>query len=222
MRLFAALLLLAFVGCKSEADRWADQLYECKVALYERGEVVYDVVDTSGWSIGGLPVWTTPDRVRELLGRADSGYPGAPWNAGYPAPFAERVSTHRYKGRGATYVFLGDSLAFLTSASLDGGSLRTDTGPLPSGSALIDIESRYPQSYECRSIPTQRYAALDSLSQTFIAVADTARGATVLLEVDEGGLVGAGIVWHRATDELIFSYRKETAASRSRTPSGDA
>ena len=182
------------VGCLDDDGRHSD----CVAG----GASAYDVVDTAGWGVGGLPLWTTPGRVVDALGEPDSAHPGAPWDA---SPASARrdttvsVVTLTWAPSGASYVFVGDTLALLAWGPLVEGRLLGTA--LEAGTPLADVRGLYPRSFRCRGHPVRRVPG--DAGPVFLTLADTLRGATVALAFGEGGLEGVGVDWDRATSDAL-------------------
>jgi len=204
VRLLAALFVLAVTGCENDAD---DPFYECRDAAVLRGEIVHDVEDTRSWSVGGLPLWTTPDWVLDTLGEPGWVHVGAPWDAEVGS--IEDVATLRYDSLHTAYVFVGDTLAFLAWAPLGPDGLSVEGHSFDAGVEIGDFRSTYPQSYRCRGWPL-RHVTADSVSPTYITLVDTVRGALVELQFEESGLASAGVYRHEGTSRALTRLRSRS------------
>lgn len=200
-RLIATLFVVAAAGCGRGAD---DQFYECRDAAVLRGEIVHDIEDTGVWRVGGLPLWTTPDWVLSTLGEPEWVHVGAPWDSEVGS--VEDVATLRYDSLRTTYVFVGDTLAFLAWAPIGSTGLIGAEHSFEDGAKIGDIRSTYPQSYRCRSWPRRR-APVDSLSPTYMTLVDTLRGALVELQFEQSGLASAGVYRHEGTGRALDQLR---------------
>ncbi len=205
-----ACLLLA--GCTSEYERTYGETeaeYEARASACEErvvaNEYIFSFVDTDRWRVGAVPFWSTPERVRSILGAPDSTRTTVIQIEAWPKLdyLVYERSDEGADGR-LTVTVVNDSLAYLSHADLLAEPLQTDRGRFAPGVSLAEVREAFPESYECRDLVGFASAYSDRFSPVLVAT-DTARGARALLLFKDERLVGAATdyymqeVKHRST-----------------------
>ena len=187
---------LVVVGCTSEYERTYGETeaeYEARMSSCSdrlaADEHVLTLVDSERWQVGELPFWSTPEEVRAALGPPDSTLPDD-----IPVEFGPDLYDLVYESAGegsggrVVVTVVNDSLAYVPRADLGAGPLSTDRGRFGLGAAVAEIREAFPESYECRDM-----AVFDGLYHDqfypVLVVADTARGARLVLLFKDGGLL---------------------------------
>ena len=173
--------------------------------LFDSGENFYSVVRTDSWEVGGVPVWSTPVRVRSQLGEPESV-------SREQIPWTDAFGVMRYVSRSDTAWFstFRDSLAYPTEYPLSFGALTTDRGTFRDGTSESEIAASFPESYRCRNWPLGASLYLRPYD-TEVFVDDTSdTGGRLVLWLREGQLRAVGVYDHWASmDERTPSRRSD-------------
>lgn len=205
----AVLTLVLLAGCQ---DPIVERERRCN-EIEEAGGDPLDLVDTGEWRVGPFPLWTTPARLRSELGEPDGFVP-------MPPPEIEwRVPIYEYGDKWATYVEVGDTLAYASEIFLADAPLVTGSRRFESGASLTSIRREFPQSWECHDWPFYS-AEWRAEYETEVIVEDPVRDARVGLRFRDGRLGRVGVNWHRASREfqqraVRDSIEADTARRRS-------
>ena len=191
MTRIVVLVAVLLAGCQ---DPIVERERRCNEIEAEGGDPL-DLVDTGEWRVGPFPLWTTPARLRSRLGEPDGFVPRP------PPEIDLRLPIYEYGGKWATYVEVGDTLAYASEIFLHDDALVTGSETFESDAPLASVRRAFPRSYECHDWPF--YAAeWRAEYETEVIVEDPTRDARIGLRFRDGRLGRVGVNWHRPSFEF--------------------
>ena len=200
MRQLLALSFLLVAGCggMSEAERRA----ACS-DVYDSGGDFYTVVETDGWTVGDLPLWSSPEQLRAQLGAPDTSYQELVWTD----VFGVMVFVVEADTLGFTTV--RDSLAYPGWYPLRLGPLAAGPEVFEAGDPASKVERAFPESWRCRNWPLA--ANLSYLPyDTEVFVDDTTGGGRIAFWLRNDSLLAVGVDSHfDSMDDRVRSRRSD-------------
>lgn len=184
------------VGCQ---DPIVQRERRCN-EIAEAGGNPFDLADTSEWHVGPFPLWTTPAHLRSSLGEPDDFVPMP------PPEIQMRIPIYEYGDKWATYVEIGDTLAYASEIFLNDDPLVTGTESFDPSTPLSSIRRAFPQSYKCRDWPHEA-AYWRTEYETEVTVEDPVQDARIGFRFANGQLGRVGINWHRPS----FEYERQAS-----------
>ena len=208
MKQTVALICLVLAGCGGATPAEVTMSEEERRAFcsgnYDATGDPYSVVETDDWRLGDLPLWSTPEVVRNRFGAPDTTFQELPWT--------DVLGVSRFVVGRDTLSFgtVRDTLAFPYGFPLRLGALSTGRVTLGAGASSAEVEAAFPLSYRCRNWPLGANLAYLPYD-TEVFVDDTTNGGRVALWLRNDSLIAVGVDSHFGSmDERVRPRRSDS------------